>query len=128
MDVLIDASALMAVLVNGPEKDHIVNLTKNCNLLAPTMLPHEIGNLLMRLKKQQVLNNQEIIAIYDDFKKILLRLLNVDVEGALIIACKYRIYAYDAYYLEAASRLKLPIITLDRKMKKIASNLNIQIL
>ena len=50
MEILIDASALMSVLINEPEKKHIINLTKNCNLLAPSILPHEIGNALTRLK------------------------------------------------------------------------------
>ncbi|MCL1864346.1 MAG: type II toxin-antitoxin system VapC family toxin [Spirochaetes bacterium] len=128
MNVLIDASALMAVLINEPEKSHIINLTKNCNLLAPSILPYEIGNALTRLKKSRVLSDQEIIMAYNEFKKIPLRLLNVDVESALIIACKYLIYAYDASYLEIANRLNLPILTLDGLMKKIALDLKLKIL
>ena len=65
---------------------------------------------------------------YNDFKKIPLRLLDIDIENALIIACKYEIYAYDAYYLEIAKRLKLTLLTLDQSMKNIALNLNIRIL
>jgi len=128
MNVLIDASALMPILINEPEKEYIVKITKNCELLTPSMLPYEIGNALTRLKRRQILNEKQIIAVYNDFKKIPLRLLDVNIENALEIACKYSIYAYDAYYLEAASRLHLPLLTLDVPMKKIAKNLNLRTL
>ena len=65
---------------------------------------------------------------YNEFKKIPLRLLDVNIENALIIACKYVIYAYDAYYLEIAGRLNLPLLTLDEAMKKIALDLKLRIL
>ena len=128
MKVLIDASAIMPILVDEPEKKYIVNATKNCDLLAPSMLPYEIGNALTRLKKRQILNEKQIIAVYDDFKKIPLHLLDVDIENALKIAVKYAIYAYDAYYLETASRLNLTLLTLDESMKKIALDLKLKIL
>jgi predicted nucleic acid-binding protein len=128
MNVLIDASAIMPILINEPEKEYIVNTTKNCELLAPLTLPYEIGNALTRLKRRQILTERQIIAAYNDFRKIPLRLLEVDIENALKIACKYSIYAYDAYYLEAASRLHLTLLTLDVPMKNIAINLNLRIL
>jgi len=128
MNVLIDASALMPVLIDEPEKKRIVNATRDCELLAPSILPYEIGNALSRLKKRQILNEKQIIAAYNDFKKIPLRLLEVDIENALKIACKYAIYAYDAYYLEMSYRLNLPLLTLDGAMKKIAFDLNLKIL
>ena len=127
MDILIDASAIMPVLIDEPEKSHIVNLTKNCNLMAPSILPHEIGNALTRLKKRHILNGQEVIMAFSDFKKIPLRLLDTDIENALKIACKYKIYAYDAYYLELAIRLNLPLLTLDAPMKKVARDLKLRI-
>ena len=33
------------------------------------------------------------------------------------IACRHNIYAYDAYYLETARRLNLPLVTFDRLMR-----------
>jgi predicted nucleic acid-binding protein len=54
--------------------------------------------------------------------------VEVNIENALNIACKYNIYAYDAYYLEAALRLKLPLLTLDKPMKNIAKKMHLDIL
>ena len=128
MNVLIDASALMPVLIDEPEKGVIIHTTKNCELLAPSILPYEIGNALTRLKRRQILTEKKLLAVYNDFKKIPLRLLEVDIENALKIACKYTIYAYDAYYLEIAYMLNLPLLTLDGPMKKIALDLGLKIL
>ena len=128
MDVLIDASAIMPVLIDEPEKEYIINVTRNCNLLAPSILPYEIGNALTRLKKRQLIEDQEIITVYNDYRKIPLRILDADIEKALIIACRYGIYAYDAYYLEAANRLNVPLLTLDKSMKEIALALKLKIL
>ncbi len=38
------------------------------------------------------------------------------------------IYAYDAYFLQCAKQLSYPLITLDKRMKKIAYDLNIDVL
>ena len=53
--------------------------------------------------------------------KILLRI-------ALDIVCTFNIYAYDAYYLELAKRLKIPLLTLDSQMKEIAEALEIKLM
>ena len=118
----------MPILINEPEKKLIVKITENTELLAPAMLPYEIGNALTRLKKRQILEDKQIFSVYRDFMKIPLRLLEADIENALKIACKYTLYAYDAYYLEIAGRLNLPLLTLDTAMKKIAYDLNLKVL
>ena len=38
------------------------------------------------------------------------------------------IYAYDAYYLEVAKRLNLPLLTLDMAMKKVALDIKLKVL
>jgi predicted nucleic acid-binding protein len=68
-----------------------------------------------------------MIAAYSVFKKIPLKTVEVDIEEALKIAYKYNIYAYDAYYLETAKRLKLPLLTFDGPMKKVADDMRLEI-
>ncbi|MCL2244630.1 MAG: type II toxin-antitoxin system VapC family toxin [Treponema sp.] len=128
MNILIDASALMPVLIDEQDKGQIIAVTKGHELLVPSVLPYEIGNALTRLKKRQILNDRQVLAVYKEFLKIPLRFMDIEIEKALQIACKYNIYAYDAYYLETAYRLDLPLLTLDSQMKKIAIDINIRIL
>ena len=128
MNILIDASALMSVLIDEPEKQFVFTVTRDCELIAPSIMPFEIGNALTRLKKRKILNEKQVISAYNEFIKIPLRLLEPDIEKAIKIACKYNIYAYDAYYLEIACRFNVPLLTLDISMKKIAIDLNLRVL
>jgi len=65
---------------------------------------------------------------YKNFSIIPIRLIKTDIEKALKIACKYKIYAYDTYYLEIASRYNLPLITFDTLMKNTGLDLKINIM
>jgi predicted nucleic acid-binding protein len=128
MDILLDASAIMAIILNEPNKEVVVKLTKGSTLLSPEMISYEIGNALISLCKRHKLKEKDVIDAYYDFMKIPIRTLSVDMEKALKISCKHNIYAYDAYYLETAKRLRLPLITFDVSMKNVALNMNINIL
>jgi predicted nucleic acid-binding protein len=128
MNIIMDASAIITMLIDEPEKDLIINLTKDVELLSPEMIPFEIGNALTRLKRRHILNDEKVIEAYSVYKKIPLRLVEVNIENALKIAYQYNIYAYDAYYLEVTFRLKLPLLTLDKQMKNIAKKMNLDML
>jgi predicted nucleic acid-binding protein len=127
MDILLDASAIMAIILNEPNKDVVIKLTRGSTLLSPEMISYEIGNALISLYKRHKLKEKEVIDAYNDFMKIPIRTLDIDMGKALKISCKYNIYAYDAYYLETAKRLKLPLITFDVPMRNVALNMSINI-
>jgi predicted nucleic acid-binding protein len=44
MDIVIDTSALIAVIVAEPERDKIIELTTGNTLIGPGSIPWEIGN------------------------------------------------------------------------------------
>jgi len=119
MKVLLDASAIMAVILNEPNRKTVITLTKNASLLSPEVISFEIGNALINLFKKQKITEEELLSAYRNYTAIPIERIKVDIEKALKIACKYKIYAYDAYYLEIAIRLKLPLITFDALMRKV---------
>jgi predicted nucleic acid-binding protein len=41
---------------------------------------------------------------------------------------RFGMYAYDAYFLECALSLRLPLLTLDKAMKSVARELVIEVL
>jgi len=127
MDVVLDASAIMAVILNEPNRDKVIDQTKNALLLSPEVISFEIANALINLYKKQKITEEKLLEAYKNYVAIPIRSIKVDIEKALKIACKYKIYAYDAYYLEIAYRLKLPLITFDSLMKKVALELKINI-
>jgi len=124
----LDASAIMAVILNEPNKAKVIKLTENAVLLSPEVISFEIGNALVNLLKKRKITEEKLLEAYRTYISIPIRNIKVDIEKALRIACKYNIYAYDAYYLEAAYRLKLPLITFDELMKKIGLDMKIDVM
>jgi predicted nucleic acid-binding protein len=128
MKLIVDANIFLAVVLNEPEKDRIIEKTLGIELISPVILPYEIGNALSAMAKRNRLNRDQIIQSFQYFKEIPVRFVNVTIDSALKISLEHDIYAYDAYYLETAKKLKLQLLTLDQKMKSIAQEMNISLL
>ena len=126
--IIADANIYLAVILNEPEKQAIIENTRGVELISPEVLPYEIGNALTAMLKRKRLNKEQIIKSFDIFNMIPLNLEPANITKALDIACTFNIYAYDAYYLELAKRLKIPLLTLDSQMKDIAKALKIKLM
>ena len=128
MKVIIDTSIFMAIVLEEPEKQKIIDATIDVDVVSPDILPYEIGNAFSALAKRKQISKEEIFAAFHIFHKIPFRLVSVDIKAALKIALEYNIYAYDAYFLQSAKSLSYPLYSLDKKMNAVASELNITLL
>jgi predicted nucleic acid-binding protein len=128
MEVILDASAIMAVIIKEPERELIIQLTKGTVIVSPNMVSYEIANGLTKMIKKKVIEKERMINAYNYFEKIPIKTIEVNVKKALEIAWEYKIYAYDACYLESASRLKLPLLTFDGTMTRIGKELGVTLL
>lgn len=128
MKIIADTNAFIAVALNEPEKDMIISLTEGHDLVAPEVLPFEIGNALTAMMRRNVLEVDEVILAWDMIQQIPVDLRRIEVRAALDIATQYNIYAYDAYFLQCALNLRSPLLTLDRQMKGIAQKIGIEIM
>ena len=52
MDIVIDTSALIAVIAGEPERDRILAITEGKSLTGPGSIPWEIGNAFSAMFKQ----------------------------------------------------------------------------
>ena len=124
-----DASAIIAVIADEPESQTVINCTKNAVIVSPNIISCEIANALTRMmKKKIIISQKQMIDLIKNFKSIPIKLVDIDLEKALEIAWQFNIYAYDAFYLEAAKRLQLPLISFDNGMIKIGKALKLNIL
>jgi len=128
MDIVIDASAILAVIIGEPERDRIVERTKGHNLVGPGSIPWEIGNVFSSMFKQHRIDIEQAHQGLSIFQSIAIRYLEVDLKNALSIAHSENMYAYDAYFLDCATRYAAPLLTLDRPLKKTAQKIGIRIL
>jgi len=125
MDVVIDTSALVAVIVGEPERDRIVELTGGNTLIGPGSIPWEVGNAFSSMLKQDGLTFEEAHKGLTIFESIPVRYAKPNFTHALKLAHQTNMYAYDAYFLDCAIRQNAPLLTLDRKLKTAAKNLNV---
>jgi predicted nucleic acid-binding protein len=128
MEVILDASAIMAVIIKEPERELVIQLTKGTVIVSPNMVSYEIANGLTKMIKKKVIEKERMINAYKYFEKIPIKTIESNVKKALEIAWEYKIYAYDACYLESARRLKLPLLTFDDTMARIGKELGVTIL
>ncbi len=128
MKITADTNTFIAVALNEPEKDRIIRLTEGNDLIAPDVLPFEIGNALTAMMKKSALKKEEVASAWEVVQHIPVDLRDTDIKSALNIAIKFNIYAYDAYFLECADRLRSPLLTLDLGMQRVAREIGITIL
>ncbi|MBI9084563.1 MAG: type II toxin-antitoxin system VapC family toxin [Desulfobacterales bacterium] len=128
MNIVADTNTFIAVALNEPEKKLLIRLTEGYDLVAPEVLPFEIGNALTAMMKKSVLQKDEVALAWEKVQHIPVDLRPTDIRSALKIAAAYNIYAYDAYFLECAISLRSPLLTLDRGMKRVARDMGIALL
>ena len=128
MDIVADTNIFLAVALDEPEKDRIIQLTSETDPIAPEILPYEIGNALSAMIKRNQITQDEALSAQKAASVIPVRMINIDVLSALRLAIECNIYAYDAYFLYCAKSLSHPLITLDKRMKQVAAKLNIEVL
>ena len=128
MDIVIDTSALIAVIVGEPERNRIVELAAGNTLIGPGSIPWEVGNAFSAMLKKDRLTLNDAHKALTIFEGIPIRYTKPDFAHALTIAHQTGMYAYDAYFLDCAVRHNTPLMTLDRKLMTAAKNLNVAIL
>ncbi|MHB8811163.1 MAG: type II toxin-antitoxin system VapC family toxin [Desulfobulbaceae bacterium] len=128
MKIVADTNTFLAVALNEPERDRIIRLSEGHEVIAPDVLPFEIGNALTAMLKKKVLRQEEVIAAWEVVQRIPVDLRPTDIPAALRIAMQRNLYAYDAYFLICAENLRGPLLTLDIGMQRVAQEMGIPLL
>lgn len=116
MDIIVDTSAIIAVIADEPEKSAIICQTRGAALIAPLSVHWEIGNAFSAMLKRQRVSLEKIHQALAIYKTIPVRYVDIDLEAALMVANDLSIHAYDAYLLQCAIQYKKPLLALDRDL------------
>ena len=128
MNIVSDTNTFLAVVLEEPERESIIKLSAGNEAIAPEILYYEAGNALSAMVKRKQLTHEEALEAQKLIDLIPVRLLNVDIRESLKIALEFNIYTYDAYFLQCAINHSSPLLTLDKRMKQVAKELNIQLI
>lgn len=128
MEIVVDTNIFIAVALNESSKARIVEITADASLVAPDVLPYEIGNAFSTIAKRGQATTADVLSAERAAASIPVRLLQIDINAALQLACEHHIYAYDAYFLQCARKRSLALLTFDQRMKQIARDFDIDLL
>ena len=127
MKVVADTNTFMAVALDQPERRWLAAVTEGCSLVAPSVLPYEIGNALSALVKRKAIAGDKAPLVWDAVQEIPVELVQVDIRAALMLAVRFNLYAYDAYFLQCALDQRCPLLSLDKRVKRVAADLSIRL-
>ena len=127
MDIVSDASAFLAVVLDEASREWVIERTSDCAVVSPEILPYEIANALIAVKRKGRLTDREVLKAFDISQRIPVKLVSVKIRDALRIAVKHGIQVHDAFYLQCCTETKLPLISLDKRMCDVAGSLSIKV-
>jgi predicted nucleic acid-binding protein len=128
LEIVIDTSALIAVISEQAEKAEMIRLTRGATLVAPPSVHWEIGKALSAMFKRKAIELPEAIKALNVYDAIPIRLIDIDLVQALQLSQQLNVYAYDAYVLACAVNQRAPILTLDRGLRERARDLKLDVL
>ena len=125
MDVVMDTSAVIAVIANEPEEATISRFIEGANLFAPMSVHWEVGNAFSAMFRRRRINLTQAMGAISNLEQLPLRLMNVDLRESLELSHRLNLYAYDAYVIACAVSLSIPLVTLDRRMSAVAPSVGV---
>lgn len=128
MEIVVDASVLIAVITNEDEKEKLIAMTDEAELIAPLSVHWEIGNAFSSLLKRKRVTIDEALQAIEIYLQIPVRFVEVELTESLELADELGLYAYDAYLLRCAAKYRLPLLTLDARLIQAAKEKKIQVL
>ncbi|MCX7016119.1 MAG: type II toxin-antitoxin system VapC family toxin [Candidatus Sumerlaeota bacterium] len=128
MELVVDTSALIAVLTSEPQRKALVERTRGADLIAPASVHWEIGNALAAMLKRNRITLRQALEVLIVYRQISIRFVEVDLDTSLEIAARHRIYAYDAYVLACAQRQGCELLALDKGLIQAACSAGIRVI
>ena len=128
MEIVVDTSVIIAVLVREPHRAALVKATASADLLAPPSVHWEVGNAFSAMFKRRRLTLRAAHRALEAYQQIPIRFSDIDLDRALEVAQKFDLYAYDAYVLVCAMQHHCALLSLDHGLVTAAARAGIKIL
>lgn len=123
--VVIDASALAAVLFNEPAGLDVAQQAQGASLLAPHLMKYEIANVAAIKVKRGIIAAAQAQAVLELFENTLIEYSDINARDVAALAVQTGLTGYDAAYLWLAQTTGAKVLTLDGDLRKAAAGLAI---
>jgi predicted nucleic acid-binding protein len=122
-DKVIDASALAALAFAEPSADVVIDQIDGHRLHAPTLVVFELMNVAWKRAKKQPAATALFLEALEVLEGLGLRFRGIDQEQIVRLGLETGLTAYDATYLWLSRALRMPLVTLDKKLGAHANSL-----
>ncbi|OUL99702.1 hypothetical protein A8M77_25295 [Variovorax sp. JS1663] len=117
--LVVDCSALGAILFDEPERDEALARLIGRSLHAPNLLDHEIASVALK-KRRREWPAEALAQALADYAAFDIALHPVDLVAQCELAARYGLSAHDAAYLWLAAEIRAPLATFDRRLAEAA--------
>lgn len=117
--LVLDASAAVALLADaGPAGQWVETTIAGMSLLAPELLPFEVGNILRRQALAGVLDASAATLAHADLVALPIHLYPYAAVADRAWELRANMTTYDASYVALAELLTVPLVTLDVRLTR----------
>jgi len=128
MDILIDASVLLAVITDQPQKENLIKVTEGASLVAPFSVHWQIGKVFSDMLRRQRITLEQALRAIAAYQAIPITLIDVELDDALRLAALLDADIDDATVIQCAIEQDLPLLTLDLTLADLAQRAGAQVL
>lgn len=116
MTTVIDASAVVAALVDSGRDGQWAETLLTSDLAAPHLLPVEVANVLRRAVNAGEITDDIASLAHADLLDLRIELVPYEMVAERIWELRHNLTAYDAWYVAVAELLGAPLATLDHRL------------
>ena len=121
MAVVVDASAIGAIMFGEPEGRALAEHLEDQTLLAPTLLDYEIANLAWKKVRRRPEQLPQIALSLEATLALPITRIAVPAAAAFALAATTGLTAYDASYLWLARSRDAELVTLDGELARMVA-------
>lgn len=116
-----DASAVIAILLDGgPHGDWATAALSGADLAAPALLPFEVATIIRRHLLAGLVTADTGAQAHADLADLTVELWPYDLLAPRAWQLRSNLTVYDASYVALAELLDIPLVTLDRRIGRVA--------
>jgi predicted nucleic acid-binding protein len=123
MTLVVDASAISAIIFGEPNGPTIAAHVEDESLVAPGLIDYELANIAWKKIRRHPVRQLEVTAAISVFHRLQITRVPVPIGDVLALALDTGLTAYDASYLWLAMSRDIELVTLDDELARINQSL-----
>lgn len=123
--VVVDASALAALLFGEPDAAAVSDRLSGRRLTAPTLLRYEVASVFVKKRELYEPRADDLAEMLSLYPLLGIEEVQADASAVAALAVSTGLTAYDAAYLWTGRMLDAPVVTLDRRLAAAARDLGL---